>query len=181
MSFPLLSSPPRPSFHLPHPARGTDSRSSQLYPSTVGPCLLDQGVVVVSRSGWRDSGCPRDHRHTAPCSLKGRHGAPKSARGAAEGPGPAPAHEAGPRRGKRPSTGPNWRPTPPPSSSKLQGEGAQRSTDFPPLSGKSFTQIQSLEQEGLCRPKSTWTEKQTQSPNWMWGLRKALRQILLLV
>ena len=82
MSFPLLSSPPRPSFHLPHPARGTDSRSSQLYPSTVGPCLLDQGVVVVSRSGWRDSGCPRDHRHTASCSRKGRRGAPEPATGA---------------------------------------------------------------------------------------------------
>ena len=152
-----------------------------MHPGAASPCLLDQGAMVVSRTGWRDSRCPRDHRHTAPCSRKGRHWAPKSARGAAEGPGPAPAHEAGPRRVTPPSTEPSGRPTPPPSSSELQGEGAERSTDFPPLSGKSFTQIQSLEQEGLCRPKSTWTEKQTRSPNCMWGLRKALHQRLLLV
>ena len=176
MSFPVLFSPPCP-FSPPRSSQRSGFAVFTVASGAAVRCLLDQGAVVVSRTGWRDSRCPRDHRHTAPCSHKGRRGAPKSARGAAEGPGPAPAHEAGPRRGKSPSTEPNCHPPPrPPSLSELQGEGAERSTDFPPLSGESFTQIQSLEQEGLYRPKSTWAEKQTQSPNWMWGLRKALRQ-----
>ena len=41
---------------------------------------LDQGAVVVSRTGWRDNRHPRDHRHMAPCSRKGRRGAPEPAR-----------------------------------------------------------------------------------------------------
>ena len=45
---PLLSSHPGPSFHLPRPARGADSRSFGPVQRAALPRRLDEGAVVLS-------------------------------------------------------------------------------------------------------------------------------------
>ena len=180
MSFPLFASPAGPSFHLPRSARGTDSptfcrlrRRFRLTPT--GPGV--GGRFPDGAEGQQASDGPQTHGSLQPQGkARGSKIGERSGWGARPCPcawGRAQKREAAQHGAQRP---PNC-----PTILTWASEGAERSTDFPPLSGKSFTQIQSLEQEGLCRPKSTWAEKQTQSPNWMWGLRKALSQRLPLV